>query len=153
MNVETVREYCLNKKGVTESFPFDDVSLVVKVMNKMFALIDLEEANHIALKCDPEKAIELREHYSGIEGAYHFNKKYWNSVRFDSDVDDKLMKELIDHSYDEVIKKFTKKLRAEYDALNKGYTVYIKSVAFAYFNRAETKIFCFTMQNLTGLIQ
>lgn len=55
MNVETVREYCLNKKGVTESFPFDDVSLVVKVMNKMFALIDLEEANHIALKCDPEK--------------------------------------------------------------------------------------------------
>ena len=61
MNVETVREYCLNKKGVTESFPFDDVSLVVKVMNKMFALIDLEEANHIALKCDPEKAIELRE--------------------------------------------------------------------------------------------
>ena len=83
MNVETVREYCLNKKGVTESFPFDDVSLVVKVMNKMFALIDLEEANHIALKCDPEKAIELREHYSGIEGAYHFNKKYWNSVRFD----------------------------------------------------------------------
>ena len=107
MNVETVREYCLNKKGVTESFPFDDVSLVVKVMNKMFALIDLEEANHI----------ELREHYSGIEGAYHFNKKYWNSVRFESDVDDKLMKELIDHSYDEVIKKFTKKLRAEYDAL------------------------------------
>ena len=108
MNVETVREYCLNKKGVTESFPFDDVSLV---------LIELEEANHIALKCDPEKAIELREHYSGIEGAYHFNKKYWNSVRFESDVDDKLMKELIDHSYDEVIKKFTKKLRAEYDAL------------------------------------
>ena len=111
MNVETIREYCLSKRGVTESFPFDDVSLVIKVMNKMFALIDLEEANHIALKCDPEKAIELRE------GAYHFNKKYWNSVRFDSDVDDKLMKELIDHSYDEVIKKFTKKLRAEYDAL------------------------------------
>ena len=116
MNVETVREYCLSKKGTTESFPFDKVSLVIKVMNKMFALIDLEEANHIALKCDPEKAIELRERYSGIEGAYHFNKKYWNSVRFDSDVDDRLMKELIDHSYDEVIKKFTKKLRAEYIA-------------------------------------
>ena len=95
MNVETIREYCLSKRGVTESFPFDDVSLVIKVMNKMFALIDLEEANHIALKCDPEKAIELREHYSGIEGAYHFNKKYWNSVRFDSDVDDKLMKAIL----------------------------------------------------------
>ena len=124
MNVETVREYCLSKKGATESFPFDDVSLVIKVMNKMFALIDLEGANSIALKCDPEKAIELREHYAGIEdryngieGAWHFNKKYWNSVRFDSDADDKLIKELIDHSYDEVIKKFTKKLRTEYDAL------------------------------------
>lgn len=117
MNVETVREYCLSKKGATESFPFDDVSLVIKVMNKMFALIDLEGVNSIALKCDPEKAIELREHYAGIEGAYHFNKKYWNSVRFDSDADDKLIKELIDHSYDEVIKKFTKKLRTEYDAL------------------------------------
>ena len=106
MNVETIREYCLSKKGVTESFPFDDVSLVMKVIDKM-----------IALKCDPERAIELREHYAGIEGAYHFNKKYWNGVYFDKDVDDKLIKELVDHSYEEVIKKFTKKLRAEYDAL------------------------------------
>lgn len=118
MNVETAREYCLSKKGVTECFPFDEVSLVMKVMGKMFALIDLEEAAQITLKCDPEKALELREHYTAIEGAYHFNKKYWNSVRFNSDVDDKLIKELIDHSYDEVIKKFTKKLRAEYDALS-----------------------------------
>lgn len=118
MNVETVREYCLSKKGVTECFPFDEVSLVMKVMGKMFALIDLEEATQITLKCDPEKALELREHYTAIEGAYHFHKKYWNSVRFNSDADDKLIKELIDHSYDEVIKKFTKKLRAEYDALS-----------------------------------
>ena len=107
MNVETIREYCLSKKGVTESFPFDDVSLVMKVMDKMFALIDLEGAN----------SISLREHYAGIEGAYHLNKKYWNGVYFDRDVDDKLIKELVDHSYEEVIKKFTKKLRAEYDAL------------------------------------
>lgn len=117
MDVEIIREYCLSKKGVTESFPFDDISLVMKVMNKMFALIDLEEANSITLKCDPERAIELRERYSGIEGAYHFNKKYWNGVYFDADVDDKLIKELVDHSYEEVIKKFTKKQRAEYDAL------------------------------------
>lgn len=117
MDVETIREYCLSKKGVTESFPFDDTSLVMKVMNKMFALIDLEEANSITLKCDPERAIELREHYSGIDGAYHFNKKYWNSVQFDADVDDRLIKELVDHSFEEVIKKFTRKLRAEYDAL------------------------------------
>lgn len=117
MDVEIIREYCLSKKGVTESFPFDDTSLVMKVMNKMFALIDLEEANSITLKCDPERAIELREHYSGIDGAYHFNKKYWNSVQFDADVDDRLIKELVDHSFEEVIKKFTRKLRAEYDAL------------------------------------
>lgn len=117
MDVETIREYCLSKKGVTESFPFDDVSLVMKVMDKMFALIDLEQAKSISLKCDPEQAIDLREHYSGIEGAYHFNKKYWNSVRLDMDVDDSLIKKLVDHSYEEVIKKFTKKLRTEYDAL------------------------------------
>ena len=114
MNVETVREYCLNKKGVTESFPFDDVSLVVKVMNKMFALIDLEEANHIALKCDPEKAIELREHYSGIEGAYHFNKKYWNSISLNhDDISDKLILDLIDHSYEQVVLKLPKLYREQ----------------------------------------
>lgn len=117
MDIESVREYCLSKKGVTETFPFDDVSLVMKVMDKMFALIDLNLAEKISLKCDPEYAIELRDRYNGVEGAYHFNKKYWNQVFFNRDVDDKLLKELIDHSYEEVLKKFTKKLRAEYDSL------------------------------------
>lgn len=117
MNVETTREYCLSKKAVTECLPFDEYSLVMKVMDKMFALIDLEGANSISLKCDPEYAIELRERYSAIEGAYHFNKKYWNQVRFDGDADDQLVEKLIDHSYEEVLKKFTKKLRTEYDAI------------------------------------
>lgn len=117
MNVESAREYCLSKKATTECLPFDEYSLVLKVMNKMFALIDLEGANSIFMKCDPEYAIELRERYAAIEGAYHFNKKYWNSIRFDSDADDLLIKKLIDHSYEEVLKKFTKKLRTEYDAL------------------------------------
>ena len=76
-------------------------------MDKMFALIDLESANKICLKCDPEYALELREHYVAIEGAYHFNKKYWNQVFLDGDVDDKLLKQLIDHSVEEVLKKFT----------------------------------------------
>ena len=67
MNVERAREYCLNKKGTIECLPFDDVSLVIKVMGKMFALIDLESANTIALKCDPEYALELRERYTAIE--------------------------------------------------------------------------------------
>lgn len=118
MDIETAREYCLSKKGVTECLPFDEYSLVMKVMGKMFALIDLESANKLCLKCDPEYAIELRERYSAIEGAYHFQKKYWNQIFLDRDADDKLIKHLIDHSLEEVIKKFTKKMRAEYEALN-----------------------------------
>lgn len=117
MNIETAREYCLSKKAATECLPFDEYSLVLKVMDKMFALIDLEKANSITLKCDPEYAIELRERYSAIEGAYHFNKKYWNQIRFESDVDDRLIEKLIDHSIEEVLKKFTKKHRTEYDAI------------------------------------
>lgn len=117
MDIESAREYCLQKKGVTEDFPFDETTLVIRVMNKMFVLMDLETPDKITMKCDPEYAIELRERYSGIEGAYHFNKKYWNQVMFDGSVGDSLIKQLIDHSYEEVIKKFTRKLRAEYDAL------------------------------------
>lgn len=117
MNIETAREYCLSKKATEETFPFGDSSLVIKVMGKMFALLNLEQPDYIALKCDPAYAIELRDRYNGVEGAYHFNKKYWNQVIFDKDVNDELIKKLIDHSYDEVIKKFTKKLKEEYDAL------------------------------------
>ncbi len=117
MNIEIAREYCLSKKGTTECLPFDEYSLVIKVLDKMFALIDLESANKIALKCDPDYATDLREHYSAIGYASHFNKKYWNRVTFNEDVDDDLVKRLIDHSYEEVLKKFTKKMRAEYDAL------------------------------------
>lgn len=117
MDIEAAREYCLSKKGVTECLPFDEVSLVMKVMDKMFVLIDLESANKISMKCDPEYALELRERYEAIEEAYHFNKKYWNQIFLDSDADDKLIKHLIDHSIEEVLKKFTKKMRAEYDAL------------------------------------
>lgn len=117
MDIEKIREYCLQKKGVTESFPFDEVSLVMKVMGKMFALLDLESCNSISLKCEPGYAVELREQYAAIEGAYHFNKKYWNQVALNSDAGSRLICELIDHSYNEVIKKFTRKLRAEYDSM------------------------------------
>lgn len=117
MDIESVRAYCLSKKGVTETFPFDEVSLVMKVMDKMFALIDLDSADKISLKCNPEYALELRDRYNGIEGAFHFNKKYWNQVFLNSDVNDQLIRELIDHSYEEVLKKFTKKMRVAYDDL------------------------------------
>lgn len=80
MDIETAREYCLAKKAVTECLPFDEYSLVMKVMDKMFVLIDLEYSNKICMKCDPEYAIELRERYSAIEGAYHLIRN--TGIRF-----------------------------------------------------------------------
>lgn len=118
MDIETIREYCLKKKAVTECFPFDDKHLVFKVVDRMFTLIDLEHAERIVLKCEPERAIELREHYQGIEGAFHFNKKYWNQVALNQDIPDSLILTLIDHSYEEVIKKFTRKQKETYNELS-----------------------------------
>lgn len=117
MDIETIRNYCISKKGTTEGFPFGEDFLVFKVMGKMTACIRLEQPDLITLKCDPEYAVELRDRYEGIEGAYHFNKKYWNQVSLRGDIDDKLILSLIDHSYEEVIKKFTRKLKQEYDEL------------------------------------
>lgn len=118
MDIESIREYCIRKKAVTECFPFDEYNLVFKVVNKMFALINLENPDRIFLKCEPEYAIELRDRYNGIEGAFHFNKKHWNQVYVESDVSDSLIKELIDHSYNEVIKKFTRRQKEQYNELS-----------------------------------
>lgn len=116
MNIEEARAYCLDCPVAEEGFPFDETTLVIRVMGKMFAVLDLEKPDTITLKCDPEYALELRERYPDeIQGAFHFNKKYWNQVRFDASLEDKLIRELIDHSYQEVLKKFTKKMRQEYE--------------------------------------
>ena len=117
MNIESFRDYCMAKKGVTESFPFDNKTLVFKVMNKMFALTDVDEFTGINLKCDPERAIELREQYSGIQPGYHMSKKHWNTVATREDVNDQLLKELIDDSYNLVVSSLTKKLQAELESL------------------------------------
>ena len=117
MHVETLRNYCLSKKGVTESFPFDEVSLVFKVMDKMFALIPLEKELQISLKCDPEIAIELRERYACVEPAYHFNKKHWNAIFIYGSIDDKLVFEWVDHSYDLVVAKLTRNQQKELNNL------------------------------------
>jgi Phosphopantothenoylcysteine synthetase/decarboxylase len=109
MNIEEIRDYCLSKRCVSESFPFDEDNLVFKVIDKMFALVNLENPDYIILKCDSEYAVELREKYNGIEGAFHFNKKYWNRIYLRGDVNSELVTSLIDHSYEEVIKKFTRK--------------------------------------------
>lgn len=115
MNIEEFRIYCLSKKGVTESFPFGEQTLVFKVMEKIFALTGLDKFPASAnLKCDPERAIELREEYDGlIIPGYHMNKKHWNTVELERSLPSKLLTELIDHSYDLVVKSLTKKLKAE----------------------------------------
>lgn len=117
MDIETIREYCLKKKAVTESFPFDESTLVFKVVDRMFAVVDLNTPDRVSLKCAPDYAIELRDRYHGIEGAWHFNKKYWNQVSLTSDVPESLILELVDHSYEEVIKKFTRKQKEAYHDL------------------------------------
>jgi predicted DNA-binding protein (MmcQ/YjbR family) len=111
MDVEAVREYCLKKKAVTESFPFDKFTLVFKVKGKMFALLPLEKVSQINLKCDPEKAIELREHYAAVSPGYHMNKRLWNTVVLDGSLPDYLIKEWIDDSYQLVVAKLPKKDR------------------------------------------
>jgi predicted DNA-binding protein (MmcQ/YjbR family) len=105
MNIESLREYCLSKNNVTESFPFDDVTLVFKVEGKIFALVNLEGELSLNLKCDPELALELRERYQAVTPGYHMNKKYWNTVSLDGTIPDKLVFSWIDHSYEQVLKK------------------------------------------------
>lgn len=112
MNIEDFRSYCLSFKSVSESFPFDESTLVFKVKNKMFALVDIDVFDFINLKCDPEKAIELREEYNGIQPGYHMNKKLWNSV-YVNDVEDELIYNLTKHSYDLVVQGLPKKLQKE----------------------------------------
>ena len=109
MNIEEFRNYCLSKKGVTENFPFDQVTLVFKVMNKMFALTSLKDIElSVNLKCDPNWSIELREAHPEIYPGYHMNKKHWNTVSFEESLSDDFLEKLIDHSYDLVVAKLKK---------------------------------------------
>lgn len=120
MNIEEARECCLSMKGAVECFPFGDDTLVFKVMDKMFAYMGLEPHDSefwLNVKCDPEKAIDLRERYTGILPGYHSNKKYWNTIVLGSDVSDQLIRELVQHSVDEVIKKLPKVKQTEYHNL------------------------------------
>ena len=115
MNVENFRIYCLQKKGVTESFPFDKTTLVFKVANKMFALTGLDNPEFkVNLKCDPERSIDLREEYECIRPGYHMNKKLWNTVAPQGCISKELFYELVDHSYDLIVESLPKKVKIEY---------------------------------------
>jgi predicted DNA-binding protein (MmcQ/YjbR family) len=115
LNVESFREYCLSLKGVTESFPFDEYTLVFKVGGKMFALVSLDTPEfRVNLKCDPERAITLREEYPDhILPGYHMSKLHWNTVIPAGKIGLSLFKELTDHSYDLIVESLTKKVRLE----------------------------------------
>ena len=109
MHVEDLREYCLSKKGANEEFPFDDVTLCFKVMNKIFAIVPLDDEQlKINLKCDPAYAIELRESHPEVQPGFHMNKKHWNTVFCDDGLKDKLLRSFVDHSYDMVVKGMRK---------------------------------------------
>ena len=120
MNIEEIREYCLTKPAVTEGFPFNESTLVFKVMNKMFALTGLEgDPPFVNLKCDPDRAIELRGHYEDIQPGWHMYKQQWNSVYYTGSISAELVIELIDHSYDLVVKSLK---RADREALERQST-------------------------------
>lgn len=109
MDIETFRAYCLAKPGTSESLPFGGDTLVFKVGSKMFALTDIENFVSVNLKCDPTKAIAMRDQYQAVTPGYHMNKKHWNTVLINGDVNPKIFKELIDHSYFLVINSLTKR--------------------------------------------
>ena len=117
MDIQQYYEFCLSKKGVTEHFPFDEDTLVFKVGGKMFALSSLKEwekgTPSLNLKCDPEWGAELRAEYESIQPGYHMSKVHWNTIAFNGDVSDKMMCELITHSYELVFKSLTKKIQNE----------------------------------------
>lgn len=114
MNTESIREYCLKKKAVTESFPFGETTLVFKVKEKIFLLLTLDHTPaQFNAKCDPNRAIELREQYSAIRPGYHMNKRLWNTVTVDASLSAPLIKEMIDDSYTLVVHSLPAKVRKE----------------------------------------
>lgn len=113
MDIESVREFCLSLPKATEDFPFDESTLAFRVGGKIFAMIDLENTEWFVLKCKPEYALSLRERYADIVGAWHMNKKHWNQLNINGSLTNHLIESLIKHSYNEVIKKMSNKLRNE----------------------------------------
>jgi len=119
MNIEQFRARCLRRPGVTEETPFGPDTLVFKVGGKLFALTDLDNFSSVNLKCDPERALELRERHAGITPGYHMNKKHWNTVVTDGSVKDELLAELLEHSYTLVVAALPKKIRQELEGMDR----------------------------------
>ena len=122
MHIDQIRDHCLSKKAATESFPFDENTLVFKVMNKMFLMAPLDKFERgeavITVKCDPEYTEELRDNYESVYAGPYVSNKHWNTLAiYKNELLPKFILELIDHSYDMVVKGMTKKLREELNNL------------------------------------
>jgi len=113
LNIEEIRDYCLAKPGVTEDMPFGEDTLVFRVGEKLFLLTSISRSSQFNVKCDPELAVELRERNSEVQPGYHMNKKHWNTVHTDGNLTRKQLCDMIDHSYDLVLKSLPKKVQNE----------------------------------------
>ena len=115
MNIEELFDYCMTIPGAEATTPFDKVTIVMKVMGKMFAMLPTDSDRLcITLKCNPEKAVKLREEYICVESAFHMNKTHWNTIWMDGDMSEKEVKKWINHSVEEVVIKLPKKLQQQY---------------------------------------
>ena len=113
MNIEELRDFCLSLKGVVESTPFDDKTLVFSIKGKMFCATDITTFEFVNVKCNPEKAIQLREQYDEVNPGYYMNKKYWNSIKTNGKITKEQFNEWITESYDLVIAGLPKKTQKE----------------------------------------
>ena len=111
MNIESVRDYCLSLPMATEDFPFDETTLVFRVLGKIFAMVDLHDTEWFVLKCDPDYALELRDRHTEIAPAYYMNKKHWNQLNLFGMLPDELVQSLIRHSYNLVVSKLPRKVK------------------------------------------
>lgn len=115
MDIEDIRLFCLGLKGTTESFPFDENTLVFKVANKMYCLESLDHKS-INIKAEPEKVIELIEEYSSVKPGYHMNKMHWVTIQLDEFIDHELLKQLIINSYNLILSKISRKEREKFES-------------------------------------
>ena len=113
MNIEEIRDYCLAKPGVTEDMPFGEDTLVFRVGEKLFLLTSLSQADRFNVKCDPERAIELREQHTEVQPGYHMNKRHWNTVHTNGNLTRKQICDMIDHSYELVMKSLPRNIREQ----------------------------------------
>jgi predicted DNA-binding protein (MmcQ/YjbR family) len=118
MTLEDILAYCQQFPEVEETFPFDETTLVIKVAGKLFALIDIESPDSINLKCDPERALELRDLYAEVLPGYHMNKQHWNTVLLNGRLPNSLIKSMISHSYEMVVKGLPKAARTTISTLD-----------------------------------